>query len=111
MLCVGYSIQRTKIHKNVHQQIHILFPKKNSQLFYDGHHNIAVELGTIVRADPPCPPSDKLLHAVVQGLAIQDQSKENMNIYKEHVFCGIDLEFETEGTSIAPEPASYETGK
>lgn len=81
-----------------------------SQLFYDGHHNVAVELGTIVRADPPCPPSDKLLHAVVQGLAIQDQSRENMNIYKENVFCGIDLEFETEGTSIAPEPASYETG-
>lgn len=80
-----------------------------SQLFYDGHHNIAVELGTLVRADPPCPPSDKLLHAVVQGLAIQDQSKENINIYKENVFCGIDLEFETEGTSIAPEPASYET--
>lgn len=80
-------------------------------MFYDGHHNIAVELGTIVRADPPCPPSDKLLHAVVQGLAIQDQSKENKNIYKENVFCGIDLEFETEGTSIAPEPASYETGK
>lgn len=52
-----------------------------SQLFYDGHHNIAVELGTLVRADPPCPPSDKLLHAVVQGLAIQDQSKENMNIF------------------------------
>lgn len=78
-------------------------------MFYDGHHNIAVELGTLVRADPPCPPSDKLLHAVVQGLAIQDQSKENINIYKENVFCGIDLEFETEGTSIAPEPASYET--
>lgn len=64
-----------------------------------------------MRADPPCPPSDKLLHAVVQGLAIQDQSRENINIYKENVFCGIDLEFETEGTSIAPEPASYETGK
>lgn len=78
-------------------------------MFYDGHHNIAVELGTLVRADPPCPPSDKLLHAVVQGLAIQDQSKENRNIFKENIFCGIDLEFETEGTSIAPEPASYET--
>lgn len=81
----------------------------DSQLFYDGHHNIAVELGTIVRADPPCPPSDKLLHAVVQGLAIEDQSKENMNIYNDNVFSGIDLEFETEGTSVAPEPASYET--
>lgn len=80
-----------------------------SQLFYDGHHNIAVELGTLVRADPPCPPSDKLLHAVVQGLAIEAQSKENINIYNDNVFCGIDLEFETEGTSIAPEPASYET--
>lgn len=83
--------------------------KNISQLFYDGHHSIAVELSNLVRADPPCPPSDKLLHAVVQGLAIQDQSKENINIYKENVFCGLDLEFETEGSAIAPEPASYET--
>lgn len=75
-------------------------------MFYDGHHNIAVELGTLVRADPPCPPSDKLLHAVVQGLAIQGQSNENNN-----VFCGTDLEIETEDTSIAPEPASYETAE
>lgn len=25
------------------------------------------------------------------------------------IICGIDLEYETEGTSLAPEPASYET--
>lgn len=78
-------------------------------MFYDGHHSIAVELGTLVRADPPCPPSDKLLHAVISGLAIEAQNNENRNIYNDNVFSGIDLEFETEGTSITPEPASYET--
>lgn len=85
------------------------FPQNYSQLFYDGHHNVAVELGSIIRVDPPCPPSDKLLHAVVQGLHIEAQSKENVNIYNDNVFSGIDLEYETEGTSVTPEPASYET--
>lgn len=80
-----------------------------SQLFYDGHQNIAVELGTIINVGPPCPPSDKLLHAVVQGLQIEAQSKENVNLYHENVFSGIDLEFETEGSTVTPEPASYET--
>lgn len=59
--------------------------------------------------DPPCPPSDKLLHTVVQGLQAEGQSKENVNLYQENVFSGIDLEYETEGTTVTPEPASYET--
>lgn len=50
-----------------------------------------------------------MLHAVVRGLAIEAQNNENRNLYNDNVFSGIDLEFETEGTSIAPEPASYET--
>ncbi|XP_055687370.1 cleavage stimulation factor subunit 1 [Lutzomyia longipalpis] len=77
-----------------------------SQLFYDGYHNLAVELSTMVRADPPCPPSDRLLNVVVQGL--QDEATKRENNYDE-IACGIDLEFETEGSSLAPEPASYET--
>ncbi|GAB0088919.1 cleavage stimulation factor subunit 1 [Sergentomyia squamirostris] len=77
-----------------------------SQLFYDGYHNLAVELSTMVRADPPCPPSDRLLNVMVQGL--QEDAQKRENSYDE-VACGIDLEFETEGSSLAPEPASYET--
>ncbi|XP_059619553.1 cleavage stimulation factor subunit 1 [Phlebotomus argentipes] len=77
-----------------------------SQLFYDGYHNLAVELSTMVRADPPCPPSDRLLNVMIQGM--QDEATKRENSYDD-IACGLDLEFETEGSSLAPEPASYET--
>lgn len=77
-----------------------------SQLFYDGHHNLAVELSTIIRADPPCPPSDKLLHLTIDGL--RNEMPRDQNMYTD-IICGIDLEYETEGTSLAPEPSTYET--
>ncbi|XP_055716534.1 cleavage stimulation factor subunit 1 [Phlebotomus papatasi] len=77
-----------------------------SQLFYDGYHNLAVELSTMVRADPPCPPSDRLLNVMIQGM--QEEATKRENSYDE-IACGLDLEFETEGSSLAPEPASYET--
>lgn len=80
--------------------------KKNSQLFYDGHHILAVELSNLIRADPPCPPSDKLLHLTIDALQ-SEIPKDSLN-YNES-FAGIDLEYETEGSSLAPEPASYET--
>lgn len=78
-----------------------------SQLFYDGHHNLAVELSSLVRADPPCPPSDRLLHIMIAGMEKQIVDKDP-SIHDE-MTSGIDLEFETEGSSLAPEPASYET--
>ncbi|XP_035791565.1 cleavage stimulation factor subunit 1-like [Anopheles albimanus] len=77
-----------------------------SQLFYDGHHGVAVELTKVVRADPPCPPSDRLMNIFKQATQI-DQSKES-NLFDD-LPCGLDLEFETEGSTLAPEPASYET--
>lgn len=76
-----------------------------SQLFYDGHHNLAVDLSTVIRADPPCPPSDKLLHLTIDGL----RAEMPQEITYHDVIAGIDLEYETEGSSLAPEPASYET--
>ena len=39
-----------------------------SQLFYDGHQSLAVGLSAVAQADPPCPPSDRLLHVVMAGL-------------------------------------------
>lgn len=92
--------------RNVLKQRDYLYRLMISQLFYDGHHNLAVELSTIIRADPPCPPSDKLLHLTVDGFTKEMQC--NPNQYND-VISGIDLEYETEGTSLAPEPASYET--
>lgn len=66
-----------------------------------------MELSTATRADPPCPPSDRLLHIMMAGMEKQLDSKET-SIFDE-MTCGIDLEYETEGSSLAPEPASYET--
>lgn len=92
--------------RNVLKQREYLYRLMISQLFYDGHHAVAVELSTIIRADPPCPPSDKLLHLTIEGFKNEVQC--NPNQYND-VICGIDLEYETEGTCLAPEPASYET--
>lgn len=65
-----------------------------------------MELSAVTRADPPCPPSDKLLHLTIEG--IRNDMPKDQNLYTD-IICGIDLEYETEGTSLAPEPASYET--
>lgn len=67
---------------------------------------MAVELSNLIRADPPCPPSDKLLHLTIEALQ-SEIPKDNLN-YNES-FAGIDLEYETEGSCLAPEPSSYET--
>lgn len=47
-----------------------------SQLFYDGHQTMAVNLSNIVQADPPCPPSDRLLHIMIAGLDHEPERKE-----------------------------------
>ena len=39
-----------------------------SQLFYDGYQQVAVTLTNIVHADPPCPPSDRLMNIVALGM-------------------------------------------
>lgn len=44
---------------------------------------MAVELSSITRADPPCPPSDRLLHIMIAGMEKQIESKEH-NIYDEN---------------------------
>lgn len=49
-----------------------------SQLFYDGHSTIASSLATLVNADPPCSPSDRLMHVVAKGLQHEtDRQKES----------------------------------
>lgn len=50
---------------------------------------MAVELSSITRADPPCPPSDRLLHIMIAGMEKQIEAKEN-NIYDENT-AGIGL--------------------
>lgn len=90
-----------------------------SQLYYDGHQNLALQLSNLCQADPPCPPSDRLLHLVLTGVAHEPDrtKKENSNNtnsftlanYDNTLGSGLDLEYETETQTQAPEPAQYET--
>jgi len=40
----------------------------SSQLYYDGHPNLAASLAKLTNTQPNCPPSDRLLHVVSLGL-------------------------------------------
>jgi len=42
-----------------------------SQLFYDGHQSLAVNLSNLVKAKPACPPSDRLFKVVSMGLKVE----------------------------------------
>lgn len=50
-----------------------------------------MELSSITRADPPCPPSDRLLHIMIAGMEKQIEAKET-NVYDENS-AGIGLFF------------------
>ncbi|CAH1775244.1 unnamed protein product [Owenia fusiformis] len=82
-----------------------------SQLFYDGYQSVAVSLANIVKAQPACPPSDKLQRIVRQGLEADDVMKEQLALRADTVApgSGIDLEFETDVSALSPEVAQYET--
>ncbi|CAN7987354.1 unnamed protein product [Ixodes pacificus] len=82
-----------------------------SQLFYDGHQTLAVSLSNMVKAHPACPPSDRLLNIVSAGLRTEQETKgiKFSALDQPYTGPGIDLEYETEAPSLAPEPALYET--
>jgi len=83
-----------------------------SQLFYDGYQQVAVTLTNIVHADPPCPPSDRLMNIVALGMDKETEgTHRSLNKTEQVLGAGLDLEFETEmsGSVPEPEPASYET--
>ncbi|KAG8195232.1 hypothetical protein JTE90_027973 [Oedothorax gibbosus] len=82
-----------------------------SQLFYDGHQTLAVSLSNLIKTQPPCPPSDRLFNLVALGIRTELDNKEHdaMRAEATNVGIGIDLEYETEAPSLAPEPALYET--
>lgn len=44
----------------------------SSQLFYDGHQQLAVQLSNLVKAHPACPPSDRLFKVVKLGLDAEE---------------------------------------
>lgn len=95
--------------KNVLKNRELLYRLMVSQLFYDGHQNLAVSLSTAVQADPPCPPSDRLLHIVLAGLQHEPEIQKPQTRAEALLGPGLDLEFETDMQTTAPEPALYET--
>ncbi|CAB0031431.1 unnamed protein product [Trichogramma brassicae] len=101
--------------KNIIKNRELLYRHMISQLFYDGHQAIAVQLSNLIQSEPPCPPSDRLLHLMLIGMAHEpDRSKKENNhgstfSAENTLGPGLDLEFETEATVQAPEPAQYET--
>lgn len=42
---------------------------------------MAIELSSIIRADPPCPPSDKLMNLMAKH--VKDDLPKESNIYEE----------------------------
>lgn len=46
-----------------------------SQLFYDGHQQLAVQLVGQVKLQQACPPSDRLQHVVQLGLQAEADQK------------------------------------
>ncbi|XP_034951006.1 cleavage stimulation factor subunit 1 [Chelonus insularis] len=102
--------------KNVIKNRELLYRLIISQLFYDGHQTLAVQLSNLIQAEPPCPPSDRLLHLMLIGMAHEpDRSKKENNHqssfsnFDSTLGPGLDLEYETETQTQAPEPAQYET--
>ena len=70
---------------------------------------VAVTLSGIVGTDPPCPPSERLLHIVTLGLDQEASLRNAQPLEKNDIGRGIDLEIENEVVVSAPEPALYET--
>ena len=95
---------------NIIQTREVLYRLIISQLFYDGYQQVAVTLSNIVHTDPPCPPSDRLMHVVTLGLEKEvEGGHRQQNKTEQMLGPGLDLEYETEMTGVAPEPATYET--
>ncbi|XP_045471031.1 cleavage stimulation factor subunit 1 [Harmonia axyridis] len=98
--------------KNLMKNRDYLYRLIISQLFYDGHQALGTSLTSVVQAEPPCPPSDRLFHIVLAGLEHEPDRKDrpqNVGIGSNNIGPGLDLEFETESNAPAPEPALYET--
>lgn len=98
--------------KNLIKNRELLYRLMISQLFYDGHQTIGTTLTGAVQAEPPCSPSDRLLHIMIAGLEHEPDRKErpiNLGIGNNSIGPGLDLEFETDSAIPAPEPALYET--
>ena len=65
---MGPGADMMTLPSNIVQSRDALYRLIISQLFYDGYQQVAVTLSNIVHADPPCPPSDRLMNIVTLGM-------------------------------------------
>ncbi|VDM31410.1 unnamed protein product [Hydatigera taeniaeformis] len=83
-----------------------------SQLFHDGYQAIAINLMNEVTPSVSCGPSARLLKLVKLGLSIADDEQDrSVALEGDNIppGTGIDLEIESESSTMAPEAALYET--
>lgn len=83
-----------------------------SQLFYDGFQTMAVNLVNLVSPSAACGPSNRLFRLVKLGLAASEDEQEKSGVLEGESIApgtGIDLEVESESSTMAPEAALYET--
>ncbi|VDD80165.1 unnamed protein product [Mesocestoides corti] len=83
-----------------------------SQLFHDGYQTMAINLMNLVNPSMSCGPSARLLKLVKLGLSIADDEQDRpVTLEGDNIApgTGIDLEIESESSTMAPEAALYET--
>ncbi|CAH8839433.1 unnamed protein product [Trichobilharzia szidati] len=83
-----------------------------SQLFYDGFQTMAVNLVNLVSPSTTCGPSNRLFRLVKIGLSASEDEQEKSGVLEGESVApgiGIDLEVESESSTMAPEAALYET--
>nr|CAH8839683.1 unnamed protein product [Trichobilharzia regenti] len=83
-----------------------------SQLFYDGFQTMAVNLVNLVSPSTTCGPSNRLFRLVKIGLSASEDEQEKSGVLEGESIApgiGIDLEVESESSTMAPEAALYET--
>ncbi|CAF0921688.1 unnamed protein product [Rotaria sordida] len=84
-----------------------------SQLFYDGHQQLAVSLSNLLQTSPPCPPSDRLTHIVRLGLKAEEeleQTRKASIVVSDNVQdIGLDFDYQSDSPITSPDAGSYET--
>ncbi|RNA37021.1 cleavage stimulation factor subunit 1 [Brachionus plicatilis] len=88
-----------------------------SQLFYDGYQHVAVGLSAAIQANPPCPPSNRLLNLIKNVLQNENfnlsDSKEDFDYKKipngDNELSGLDFDYESDKIPTSSDASLYET--
>ncbi|CAF0802709.1 unnamed protein product [Didymodactylos carnosus] len=86
-----------------------------SQLLYDGHLQLAVQLSNQLQTAPMCPPSDRLTHIVRLGLKSEEDIESTRrsittSIVTENIQdIGLDFDYKSDSLISSPDAGSYET--